>query len=230
MLLFLPLLLVLPLVLAELDTAKIASETGTAEIAFNSESDCKGNCKCPKGYTLVYDSDAPIPATCQRIIFTRRVKCNQRADDSFDRCPKPRRLVGACVKRSAEFRPYCHLPNYLQHACRTPDCEGRWHGEGESCGAIAINGDAYHCLKRVQNCFNPCDLKTACPEGFDPVCFEVKALGCKDCGVELDFEDGECDTDLLDIAEDCCERREREEPSCNRRDRGCRRDNSWGKK
>ena len=72
--------------------------------------------------------------------------------------------MGACVKRSAEFRPYCHLPNYLQHACRTPDCEGRWHGEGESCGAIAINGDEYYCLKRVQNCFNPCDLKTACPE------------------------------------------------------------------
>ena len=52
MLLFLPLLLVLPLVLAELDTVKIASETGTAEIAFNSETDCKGNANAPKGTHL----------------------------------------------------------------------------------------------------------------------------------------------------------------------------------
>lgn len=135
-----------------------------AEETFDVDRDCKGNCRCPAGHTLIVEPSELVPAQCENIRFTRRVKCHSGKG--------AKKVVGACVARTAYLRPYCQLPEYLLNGCK--DRKGC---KGENCGAIAIKGEEFACLKRVAT---PKQCKDVCPCGFDPQCFEVKGLGCRE--------------------------------------------------
>ena len=187
-------------VLAEIDGKTAGDATAEAAAAFDIEAESKGKCKCPSGYTLIYDPDAVVPATCQRIRFSRRVSCDKNKDHhrrGDDNCHE--NVIGACVKRQAFLRPYCTIPPYLQHACRA-SCNGRWNAEGKSCGAIAfLHGQDPVCLKSLKP---GCDNHGVCPYDYDAACYEVHSLGCRKDDVMVRI-DARCEDILNEDGSTC---------------------------
>lgn len=181
--------------------AVVCAEEQFTQVTFNSERDCKGNCRCPAGHTLIVDPNELVAAQCEDIRFTRRVKCQPGKG--------AKKVVGACVARTAYLRPYCRLPEYLLSGCKDPkSCKG------ENCGAIAINGEEFACLKRTAT---PKQCKDVCPCGFDAQCFEVKGLGCREASSVQYVEEKPQKEALLDnsepsSSEECPPRRKK--PAC----------------